>query len=168
LKALQTANKLHPQSLFLPALIALALFLLLTYVLVPAYRRHRQRYAQYQPVGAPSWAASLSPSTSSLRQRFTAVVMTVVVPSRWAEWRVLRRGRRVVDAEGERPDEEMGDMADDTDLDDDDDEGAMVPGRRDAVSLDQQLGRVDSDRRLSRELEEGFRDSSDEEDGPGR
>jgi len=94
--------------------------------------------------------------------------MTVVVPSRWAEWRVLRRGRRVVDAEGERPDEEMGDMADDTDLDDDDDEGAMVPGRRDAVSLDQQLGRVDSDRRLSRELEEGFRDSSDEEDGPGR
>lgn len=71
----------------------------------------------------------------------------------------------MVDAEGERPDEEMGDMADDTDVDED--EGAMVPGRRDAVSLDQREG-LHSDRRLSRELEEGFRDSSDDEDGPGR
>jgi len=132
-------------------------------VLVPAYRRHRQRYAQYQPVGGP-WPSSLATSTSSLRQRLTAVITTVVVPSRWASGR-MRRRRRVVDAEGERPDEEMGDMADDTDVDED--EGAMVPGRRDAVSLDQREG-LHSDRRLSRELEEGFRDSSDDEDGPGR
>jgi len=135
------------------------------------YRRHRQRYSQYLPVNTPSWQRSLASSTTSLRQRFTDVVITVVVPSRWAEWRFRRyAGRRrgvVVDADGDRPDEEMGDMADDTDLDDDDD-GAMLPGRRDAVSLDQQLGRGVSDRRLSRDLEEGFRDSSDEEDGPGR
>lgn len=53
---------------------------------------------------------------------------------------------------------------------DEDAEGCMVPGRRDAVSLDQRgpPGGMDSNRRLSRELEEGFRDSSDEEDGPGR
>jgi hypothetical protein len=48
----------------------------------------------------------------------------------------------------------------------DEEEEEMVPGRRDAVSLDQRGGSgMDSSRRLSRELEEGFRDSSDEEEG---
>lgn len=152
------------QSLLLPALIALALFLLLTHVLIPAYRRHRQRYAQYLPV-SDSWQSSLASSTSTLRQRMSDALMTLVLPSRWGEWRFRRyasQRSRVVDAEGERGDEEMGDIPEDVEDDD------MVPGRRDAVSLDQRSSGIDSNRRLSRELEEGFRDSSEEEDGPGR
>lgn len=69
----------------------------------------------------------------------------------------------MVDAEGERADEEMGDISEDTDIDDDD----LIPGRRDAVSLDQRSSGIDSNRRLSRELEQGFRDSSDEEEIAG-
>jgi len=71
----------------------------------------------------------------------------------------------VVDAEGERVDEEMGDISEDTDTDIDDDD--LIPGRRDAVSLDQRSSGIDSNRRLSRELEQGFRDSSDEEEIAG-
>jgi hypothetical protein len=69
----------------------------------------------------------------------------------------------VVDAEGERADEEMGDISEDTDIDDDD----LILGRRDAVSLDQRGNGIDSNRRLSRELEQGFRDSSDDEEIAG-
>lgn len=157
---------IRTQSLFLPALIALALFLVLTYVLVPAYRRHRLRYSNYLPV-SNSWQSSLATSTSTLRQQASDALLTFLLPSRWAEWRFRRyasqRGR-VVDAEGERGDEEMGDLSDDTDIDDDD----LVLGRRDAVSLDQRGVGIDSNRRLSRELEQGFRDSSDEEEITGR
>jgi len=95
--------------------------------------------------------------------------LTFFLPSRWAEWRFRRyasqRGR-VVDAEGDRADEEMGDISEDTEIDDDDDDD-LIPGRRDAVSLDQRGSGIDSNRRLSRELEQGFRDSSDEEEITG-
>ena len=155
------------QSLLLPALIALAIFILLTYVLIPAYRRHHQRYAQYLPV-SNSWQSSLASSTSTLRHQASDALLTFFLPSRWAEWRFRRyasqRGR-VVDAEGDRADEEMGDISEDTEIDDDDDD--LIPGRRDAVSLDQRGSGIDSNRRLSRELEQGFRDSSDEEEITG-
>lgn len=40
----------------------------------------------------------------------------------------------------------------------------MDDGRREALSLDARRGRDIDDRRLSRDLEEGFKDDSDEED----
>lgn len=44
------------QTLLLPAIFSLTLFLALTYVLLPLFRRTRARYSQYLPVNQPSWA----------------------------------------------------------------------------------------------------------------
>jgi hypothetical protein len=53
-----------------------------------------------------------------------------------------------------------------SDLDDDDGEELyeVDPIRREALSLDARRGPVIDGRRLSRDLEEGFKDDSDEED----
>lgn len=53
------------QALFLPFLFSLIVFLLITFVLVPATRRYRERYSQYLPVHA------ISDGTSALRSRFS-------------------------------------------------------------------------------------------------
>ena len=51
----------------------------------------------------------------------------------------------------------------------DEDEGEELfevdDNRREALSLDARRGRDDDGRRLSRDLEEGFRDDSEDEDG---
>ncbi|KIV98925.1 uncharacterized protein PV09_09312 [Verruconis gallopava] len=153
----------------LPALIALGLYLLLHFALLPLYRRHRARYSQYLPVHTQSPLATLSSSTSTLRQHLLAFL----IPSRWAEWRwAHRRGERVVNAaDGGDDDEEMGeDLEFDLHLDGERGLAAEERRRRDGLSLsmDGRAGRgADSDRRLSRELEEGFADSSDDEEGDG-
>lgn len=52
-----------------------------------------------------------------------------------------------------------------------DDEGEELfevdDNRREALSLDARRGRDEDGRRLSRDLEEGFKDDSDDEDGLG-
>lgn len=49
--------------MLIPALISLAIFLVSKFVVVPLWRRYRQRYSQYLPVG-------ISSHTMGLRDRF--------------------------------------------------------------------------------------------------
>lgn len=112
-----------------------------------------------------------------MRQRVSGALLTFLLPSRWAEWRHRQGGsglgnrhRVVVDARDDG-DEELGETHH-FDLGDEsmDDEDYVVRGRRDGLSLSMDArsrsssGPVESDRRLSRELEEGFADSSGDED----
>ena len=61
-----------------------------------------------------------------------------------------------------------GSAADGTGSDFDEDDGEELyevdSNRREALSLDARRGRDDDGRRLSRDLEEGFKDDSDDED----
>jgi len=155
------------KAILIPASVALAIYLLLTYALLPLWRRHRARYAQYLPLQTP---LDISSSTSSLRARVSDALGSFLIPSslrtRWSQ-----RHARVVDGSGAGYN--SGD--DDDVLDEIDGEGLVdLPGveaaRREALEARRsELERVRrggefSDRRLSRDLEEGFMDSSDEED----
>jgi hypothetical protein len=109
--------------------------------------------------------SNLSSSTTTLRHRIGDALLSFLLPSRWSEWRYRRQGgRRVVDAsDGERiRDEEMGDISEDSDSD----EEVGLPREEVTARRTDGAARRDamSDRRLSRELEEGFRDSSDDEE----
>ncbi|GKU01977.1 hypothetical protein FLAG1_03098 [Fusarium langsethiae] len=125
------------KTLIVPAVISLLLFILLTYVLIPLWRRYA-RYSQYLPLD------TLSSHTSSLRERITARV---------AAW---RSNRDVA-------------FASDDGLDDglDDDDGEELGNVDEAtwrqMEADTRAARPDNARRLSRDLEEGFRDDSDDE-----
>ncbi|TKA75412.1 hypothetical protein B0A55_05783 [Friedmanniomyces simplex] len=169
------------KALLAPALIALTLYTLGAYVLLPLYRRHHSRYTDYLPL------SSLSSHTSSLWSRIGDTVSRVLLPRslRWLgadgnssngggvggvngggngamdygdeQW-VLEAG------EGERM---VGFGGDVERLDRGRDErGGRIrvvggPGGR---VRGQEL---DSQRRLSRDLEEGFRDESSEEGEEG-
>ena len=97
-----------PQTLIVPAIISLVLFLTITYVLLPFYRRYRARYAQYIPI------ESLQSHTDSLRARLAHPAAA------WRSWRAawlqqVRDGRedsiRDIDVEdGEETGEELGDV----------------------------------------------------------
>jgi hypothetical protein len=155
------------QALLLPALLAAALYALISYVLLPLYRRHRTRYSQYLPVH--TGLHSLTSTTQSLRSRVTDAFLQFILPSRWSEARHRRQqSSRVVDARDDEDEEMNGGFGfEDSDIED---EGGDR-GRRDGLSLSMDArarardeSREDiSDRRLSRELEEGFADDSEEE-----
>ncbi|OTB06107.1 hypothetical protein M426DRAFT_319184 [Hypoxylon sp. CI-4A] len=135
------------KTLIIPAVISLILFILSTYVLVPLWRHYRARYSQYLPLD------TISTHTSSMRIRVQDTIARWLIPSRW---RFSIRDRVVV---GSDDASDLGFSSEDgEELDDVDD-------RRHALSLDtHNLEHTDSIRRLSRDLEEGFRDDSDEED----
>ncbi|KAI1801642.1 hypothetical protein F4811DRAFT_555636 [Daldinia bambusicola] len=136
------------KTLIIPAVISLILFLLSTYVLIPLWRRYHARYSQYLPL------ETISNHTISLRGRVQDAIGRWMVPSRW---RINIHDRVVVGADdasdigfSSEEGEELDEVFDD---------------RRHALSLDtHDLERADSIRRLSRDLEEGFRDDSEEED----
>ncbi|KAI1827873.1 hypothetical protein F4861DRAFT_292841 [Xylaria intraflava] len=122
------------KTLFIPALISLVLFLVLTYLVLPLWRYYRNRYSQYLPLD------SISTRTTSLRIRTQdAIGRWITSPFRWRR----RAGDRVVighDDESEvgfssEEGEELGDVHED---------------RRHALSLDSHQ-HADSNRRLSRE-----------------
>jgi hypothetical protein len=158
------------QSLLLPALLALTLYILLSFILIPLYRRHRARYSQYLPLHTNP-ISSLSNSTQNLRSSISSALITFLLPSRWAQQ------NRVVDARdgdeelghGTTHHFESGDIG--YGIGDSDDE-EIDNERRDGLSLSMDartrsrsnVGPEGSDRRLSRELEEGFRDDSDDEE----
>ncbi|KAJ4024123.1 hypothetical protein NW752_002691 [Fusarium irregulare] len=125
------------KTLVVPAVISLLLFILLTYVLIPLWRRYA-RYSQYLPLD------TLSSQTSSLRERITA---------RIAAWR-SDRGVAFASDDGF-----------DDGLDDDDGEelGNVDEATWRQMEADTRAARPDNARRLSRDLEEGFRDDSDDE-----
>ncbi|KAF7196789.1 hypothetical protein HII31_01707 [Pseudocercospora fuligena] len=74
------------KALFLPALIAAALYLLLAFLIVPLIKNHRERYSQYLPLD------SIQRQTNGVRDRLGHFVMRMVMPRR----------RDVVDADGQR------------------------------------------------------------------
>ncbi|MCJ1433774.1 hypothetical protein MMC27_003139 [Xylographa pallens] len=132
------------KTLFIPPLVALAIYLVIVYVLLPLYRQ-RQRYAHYIPVSLPP---AYSPSgqqsfISRARQRVLNAITHSGASSRWG-----RRGSQT-SADSMFGDEEL-------------EEGFGIDG------VPEERGRRDSevreDRRLSRDLEVGFRDDSDEDD----
>ncbi|KAI1421330.1 hypothetical protein F5Y12DRAFT_768244 [Xylaria sp. FL1777] len=134
------------KTLLIPALVSLVLFLVLTYLLVPLWRHYRNRYSQYLPLD------TISTQTTSLRIRMqNAVARWIASSSRWR----LRGRDRVTVADDESDvgfSSEEGEELNEVDED-----------RRHALSLDTHHQHADSDRRLSRDLEEGFRDDSDDD-----
>jgi hypothetical protein len=165
---------LHVQSLILPLLIALILYLVLFHAILPLYRQHRARYAEYLPVSFNSSSpdAILPSSYNTLRTRLAealvAFILTIstIIPSSSTSWARQRGG---VSA--------RGNVDDDLDSDGDEELEEGVWDGRDGES-DRALGRAMRGRgrgrptierheetpRLSRDLEEGFRDSSGDED----
>jgi hypothetical protein len=130
------------QTILIPALIALTIYILATCLILPIFRRYHQRYSQYLPLH------NISAHTLSLRDRIADAIMRFFLPSTW------RRGAR---------------MAEHDTISIDDDEGEILVGmemdaaRREA--LERRRGSVsEAEGRLSRDLEEGFMDDSDEED----
>ncbi|KAH8163100.1 hypothetical protein CIB48_g5148 [Xylaria polymorpha] len=135
------------KTLLIPALISLVLFLVLTYLVLPLWRHYRNRYSQYLPLD------TISTQTTSLRIRMQdALARWISSTSRWR----LRNGDRVVVADDESDvgfGSEEGEELNEVDED-----------RRHALSLDTHHQHADNNRRLSRDLEEGFRDDSDNDD----
>lgn len=131
----------HPQSFLLPPLLSLALYLLLSYVLLPLYHRYRGRYSSYIPLHLQSATDSLPSLPSRILAR--------LLPSR------LGLGPR-------RPSEESGTSL----FGEEELEEGLVPRAGDGGFRGGGAGQ----RRLSRDLEVGFRDESDSEDegGDGR
>jgi len=132
------------QILLIPALIATFLYVFLAYALLPLIRKHRARYNQYLPLD------TISSTSTTLRDRFSDFIT-----------RLARPPGQVVDG---REDPE-GDLFGD-------EEGESMVGF-DYRSREREVrgGRVESlwsDGRLSRELEEGFKDDSEEEEGDER
>ena len=119
---------------------------------MPIWKRYRGRYSSYLPVGSLD---TISTSTTSLRHRIQSALAGLFIPSSWR--REYERSRQTVNAQ------------DGVGSDFDEDEGEELfevdDNRREALSLDARRGRDDNGRRLSRDLEEGFKDDSDEEEG---
>ncbi|KFY88114.1 hypothetical protein V500_06551 [Pseudogymnoascus sp. VKM F-4518 (FW-2643)] len=134
-----------------PLAIAAALYLLLTYALIPLYQRHHARYVSYLPLTA------LSTSTSSFRARVQASIAEYMLP---AGWRTDFNAHQF--AADSRSGSEAGDDAGEELYE-------FVVGRRVGVSLDARRGGAggrEEVSRLSRDLEEGFADDSSD-DGEG-
>lgn len=162
--------------------ISAILYLLAFHVFLPLYRRHRARYSQYLPLQTPGLPDSLHPS--SLRDRLSSIFLRLFLPSTWSFRDRFRRsgagGRResVLSADGELFDEESGEAMVGFDVqerrrrrDGMERQVSDMNAATRTVSRSGGVGRggfattVASDRRLSRELEEGFRDESSEDEG---
>ncbi|KAK5132494.1 hypothetical protein LTR08_009040 [Meristemomyces frigidus] len=135
------------KALLLPAVIAAVIYLLLAYLLIPLYRQHRERYTQYLPLD------TITSHTSSLRSRVGDAITNMILPAsmRWRREVVVDGGLGEDLAFGEEEGESMIGF----------DVGQLPRGR------DERGGRVeiDTQRRLSRDLEEGFKDDSEEDEG---
>lgn len=135
------------QTLILPALISLALYLMLSYLIVPVWKRYRARYSQYVPLDR------IATHTSSLRQRLQSGIVRIILPS--SPWRLDHNTHRfsATPEEGTPSDDEGEELYE------------VDQNRREALSLDARRGE-DVGPRLSRDLEEGFMDDSDDDNEP--
>ncbi|KFY50493.1 hypothetical protein V496_09325, partial [Pseudogymnoascus sp. VKM F-4515 (FW-2607)] len=134
-----------------PLAVAAALYVLLTYALIPLYQRHHARYSSYLPLTA------LSTSTSTFRARLQANIAEYMLPAGW---------RTDFNAHQYQADSRSGSEAGD---DAGEELYEFVAGRRGGVSLDARRGGRGGGEevsRLSRDLEEGFADDSSD-DGEG-
>ncbi|KAF2840442.1 hypothetical protein M501DRAFT_1056767 [Patellaria atrata CBS 101060] len=138
-----TNPDLFTQTLLLPALFSLVIYLLLQYVILPFYRRHRMR-SSYLPLNSVSFRTNRL--TNTLSSRFRAALTSLFISRRYRE---------------ELVDEDTNSLFDSEDGED------MVgfevdEERREALEHRRSRGWGEGERRLSRELEEGFRDDSSE------
>ncbi|KAF2755497.1 hypothetical protein EJ05DRAFT_513004 [Pseudovirgaria hyperparasitica] len=138
------------KAILAPALIALVAYILLSYFVLPFIRRHRQRYNQYLPVNGG--LSTISNTALTVRQRVGDALITFFLPSYGL--------RRVID--GSR------DPRGSEDVMFDDEEGEDMVGfdidERRREALERRRSNVgEEDLRLSRDLEEGFKDDSDDE-----
>lgn len=119
---------------------------------MPLWKRYRGRYSQYLPLD------TISTHTTSARQRIHTALLDAA--ARWflpSSWRTEFDREQAANARGgnsfdEDEGEELYTVED------------VEDNRREALSLDVHRGGGDTGRRLSRELEEGFKDDSDESD----
>ncbi|KAL4976163.1 hypothetical protein BDW66DRAFT_135761 [Aspergillus desertorum] len=130
------------KTLFIPAVISLTLYVLISFLIVPFFRRYHQRYLQYLPL------ETITAHTSSLWERIADAIMRRFLPSSW------RQQAHIFD-----PNDNISIL---------DEEGEIMVGmdinstHREA--LERRRSTVAEDEgRLSRELEEGFMDDSDDE-----
>ena len=131
-------------TIVVPFLIALALYLAAVYVFYPLYQRHR-RYAAYIPLALPSPLPE--GAASGLFARMRGAVLAPLERAKWfQQFQRPRRGPE--EFEAFVGDEELR-------------EGSFNGGREDRAAAEQG---DDDGRRLSRDLEAGFRDDSDEEE----
>lgn len=140
------ANRM--QTLVIPAIISLILYLLISYLVVPLWKRYWGRYSNYLPLD------TISTRTTSFRQRAQSAVAGLLLPSSWRTH--FGRNSHIMNAQ------------DGSGSDFDEDEGEELfevdDNRREALSLDARRGGDTDGRRLSRDLEEGFKDDSDDDD----
>lgn len=136
------------KTLVIPALISLILYVVISYLLVPLWKRYRGRYSNYLPLD------TISTQTTSFRQRIQGAIARRLLPSSWrSDFGGNRFTASATDGNGSDFDEDDGEELYEVDS-----------NRREALSLDARRGRDDDGRRLSRDLEEGFKDDSDDED----
>ena len=144
-----------PQTLVIPALISLILYVVISYLLVPLWKRYRGRYSNYLPLN------TISTQTTSFRQRIQRAIARRLLPSSWrSDFGGNEYTVSATDGNGSDFDEDDGEELYEVDS-----------NRREALSLDARRGQHDDGRRLSRDLEEGFKDDSDDDDdvqGDGR
>lgn len=134
------------KTILIPLFLAAILYLLLVFLILPFVRRHRSRYSQYlpMPAGVPEFSASW-------RTKLSDALYGLFAPSAW------RSDRTVMDGSGHNDDELF-----------DDEEGEGMVGfdpidERRREALEQRRSIMEEERRLGRELEQGFKDDSDDE-----
>lgn len=132
----------------MPLFLAAILYVLLALIALPFVRRHRSRYSQYLPM-----PADVPDFSSSWRTKVSDALYNLFAPATWG------RNRRVVDGSG-------GHHNDDELFDDEEGEGMVgfdpIDERR-REALEQRRSMMEEERRLGRDLEEGFKDDSDDE-----
>jgi hypothetical protein len=129
-----------------PLFLAAILYVLLALIILPFVRRHRSRYSQYLPV-----TPGVADFPTSWRTKLSDALYGLFAPSVWMRQRALIHGS------GQHDDE----------LFDDEEGEGMVgfdpidEGRREA--LEQRRSMMEDEMRLGRDLEEGFKDDSEDE-----
>ncbi|KAI6889355.1 hypothetical protein KC360_g4443 [Hortaea werneckii] len=154
------------KALLIPAAVAATLYALFTYLLLPFYRNHYARYRQYLPLSVSS-----STNAHGLRTRFTDWLVNAMIPNsmRWGRDGDVVRYTSATDPDGSGA-RRGGDSFDSEVYVFGEEEGERLVGfdhERLPRGRDERGGVVEvaSDRRLSRELEAGFKDESSEESG---
>ena len=138
-------------TILLPALVAGVLYVLLSFVVIPLWQRYRGRYSRYLPL------ETISAQTSGIRERIQDSVGRWILPSRW---------RQNFDATHFTVNAAVSDH--EFDEDDGEELYELDGNRREALSLDARRRQEVDGARLSRDLEEGFADDSDNDSADER
>lgn len=132
-------------ALLIPALIAGATYLLLSFIILPLWTRYKTRYTRYLPLSA------VSSASTTVRDRIADFITAYMLPGRW------RAELQQNGAENQDSEEELDEYSHITETE--------ANRRREALSLSLERN---TERRLSRDLEQGFASDSDSDAEDGR